>query len=646
MKIGVIYYPEQWDRSLWEADADLMQKTGVKLVRMAEFAWGNLEPEEGVFTFDWLDEAVDIMASRGMEVVLCTPTHSPPLWLFEKYPDAMMITKEGMRAQLGTRGKRCVNNEAIRFYSQRIIEKMTQHYANNKAVVAWQIDNETSAQDCTCETCREKFRGWLKNKYGTLEAVNRAFKPVWSLQYTSWDQITPPLGDYPNCNYNPAYILDYNRFTSDNVIDFINWQADIIRRNCPGIPVTHNVWFCPRLPNWYKEFSDLDFISYDNYPSTNLPSDPEICYSHAFHLDFMRGVKRAPFWVMEQLGGFGGGWGAPMSRSPRPGMIKGYALQAFAHGADTVVFFRWRTCISGLETYWHGLLDHSNVPERRFAEFADVCKIAESLQNVQGADNKSDVAILASFDNEYAFGNQVLTDGYYYFEQLQRLHAAFVALGLNVDIIGEHECLDDYRIVCAPEMYITDMAVVKRLHNFASQGGTVIMTTRSGVRDENNNAIMSSLPTVYRDMVGAYVKEYDPLGKAEVQVKFTDETIVLGKQWCDILETEGAEVVATYNSEFYNGKPVITRNSFGKGTVYYIAAVGEQKLYNKLVCEAVIEADIPFIPDLPSHVEVSTRTGNGQTTRFIFNNSAEKKTFSIDGKEISLSPFEMIIDCI
>lgn len=642
MIIGIDYYPEQCDRSLWEADADLMQKTGVKLVRMAEFAWSSMEPREGQFTFDWLDEAVDLMTSRGMEVVLCTPTHNPPLWLFEKHPDAMMIEKDGNRVRLGTRGRRCVNHEAIRFYSKRIIEKMTQHYAKNKAVVAWQIDNETSAQACCCETCSAKFREWLKNKYGTLDALNRAYKPTWSLEYTSWEQITPPMGNFPDCQYNPAYMLDYQRFTSDNVISFVHWQADIIRRNCPGVPVTHNMWFCPRLPNWYKEFASLDFMAYDNYPVTKLPKDPETCYTHAFHLDLVRGVKRAPFWVMEQLGGFGGGWG-PMDRGPEPGMIRGYALQAFAHGADTVVFFRWRTCISGCEMYWHGLIDHSNVPGRRFAEFADVCKMADSLQYVQGAENKADVAILFSFDNEYAFRIQPMKE-YYYFEQIQRLHRALTALGLNVDIIGEHESFDSYRIVCAPEMYVTDMDVVKRLHDFAEQGGTVVMTPRSGVKDENNNAIMAQLPTVYRDMVGAHVEEYSAIGGDSVQVKFADGTIVKGKQWCDILETDGAEVMAAYDSEYFSGTPAITRNAYGKGTVYYIATVGEQALYDKLIRSAVTEAGLSFIPDLPPRVEVTTRTGNGQTTRFVFNNDEVEQVVHLDGKTISLAPFEMHID--
>ena len=220
------------------------------------------------------------------------------------------------------------------------------------------------------------------------------------------------------------------------------------------------------------------------------------------------------------------------------------------------------------------------------------------------------------------------------------------ALGLNVDIIGEHESFDGYRVVCAPEMYVTNMDVVKRLHDFAAQGGTVVMTPRSGVKDENNNAIMAQLPTVYRDMVGAHVEEYNAIGTDSVQVKFADGTVVMGKQWCDILESDGAEVLASYDSEYFRGTPAITRNIYGKGTVYYIATVGNQALYNKLIRRVVTEAGLSFLPDLPPRVEVTTRTGNGQTTRFIFNNSDVNQIVRIDGKTIALSPFEMHIDRI
>ena len=642
MRIGVDYYPEHWDKSLWQQDADLMQKTGVQLVRLAEFAWCRMEPQEGMFDFSWLDEAVNIFARRGISVVLCTPTCCPPLWLYEKYPSAVQTGRDGRKIATGVRGHRCMNAPDFLRLAGRMIDRMTSHYAGNPAVVAWQIDNELEANFCFCSHCIGKYRAWLQDKYGTLGAMNKAYgNVVWSGEYSSWEQVQPPFGSYSQAWLNPAFMLDFNRYASQSTISYSNWQAAIIRRNCPGIPVTTNTWFCENMPDFYEMFSNLNFLSYDNYPTTSSPDDPETLYSHAFHLDLMRGVKRQPFWIMEQLSGCMGCW-MPMGRMPEPGMIKGYALQAFAHGADTVVFFRWRTAAIGAEMHWHGLIDHSNLPGRRFQEFAELCKLAQSMKGVQGAANKADVAILLSFENEYAFKLQPQTQGYYYLEQLQRLHAAFTRMGLNVDIIGQHESLEGYSIVCAPEMYVTSHAVSDRLHTFSANGGIVIMTTRSGVKDANNNCIMAPLPTVYRDMVGAYVTEYNPIGSDAVDIHFTDGTLCKAKQWCDVLQLETAEAIASYSGEYFTGTPAIVRNSYGKGTVYYIATVGQQSLYNHLIRLALKQTGIPFA-ELPPRVEMTTRTAANAQYRFLFNNSDQPQQFCLGDERIALAPFEMKI---
>ena len=641
MKNGVVYYPEHWDRELWEKDADLMKETGVKIVRLAEFAWCRMEPEDGVFDFTWLDEAVKIFADRDIEVVLCTPTSCPPLWLYEKHPETIMVGEDGHTIATGIRGHRCVGNPTMLAYTRRIVEEMARHYAGNPAITAWQIDNELEAYFCFCEHCNEQFRQWLREKYGTLEAVNKAYgNIVWSGEYSAWSQIQPPYGDKPHAWLNSAMMLDYCRFASDKVIAYSNLQKDILRKYFPDTPITTNTWFCEHMPDFYQMFEELDFLSYDNYPTTKIPKDSEELYTHAFHLDLMRGVKRKPFWIMEQLSGAMGCW-MPMQRMPEPGMIKGYALQAFAHGADTVLQFRWRTANIGAEMHWHGLIDHSNVPGRRFAEFADLCKTGQQLSFAEGMDIKSDVAILFSFENEYAFKLQPQTADYYYLEQLQRMHLSLTKLGLNVDIIGQHEDLSGYRVVIAPEMYVKNDKTVENLHAFARQGGTVILTTRSGVKDENNNAVMAQLPTAYADMAGVHVEEYDPIGSDTVQVAFGDGTVHQGKQWCDILCSDGAEVIARYGSEFFAGAPAITRNAYGKGRVWYIGTVGTQTLYDQLLACVAGQEALPVIPGLPERVEVTTRTGSGRKVYFLFNNDDQAKEFTFAGENMQLAPFEM-----
>ena len=646
MKIGVDYYPEHWEKSLWVQDADLMQKTGVKLVRMGEFGWSRFEPAEGIYDFTWLDESIQLFSERGIDVVLCTPTNCPPLWLYNKYPDAVQTGRDGHKIATGIRGHRCYNHPDFIRHSKLIIDKMTKRYANNPSVIAWQIDNELEANFCHCEICISKFREWLREKYGSIAEINNAYgNNVWSGEYSDWDEIKPAFGSNPYAWFHPSLMLDFNRYASDSMIHYVEMQIEAIRINCPDTMITTNTWFCENMADFYKTFKKLDFVSYDNYPVTKIPEDPEDYYTHAFHLDLMRGIKRDNFWIMEQLSGGMGCW-MPMKHMPQPGMLKGYSLQALAHGADTILHFRWRTAVSGAEMFWHGLLDHSNVPGRRFFEFKQLCEIANELDDIEGTKINSKIAILYSSDNEYAFKIQPQTQGMYYMEQLKLFHAAFSKYGLNVDIIGQHESLQEYQIVVAPQMYITDEAVVKRLYDFAKSGGTVILTNRSGVKDEINKCIMSPLPTVYRELVGAYAEEYNPIGEDTVSLKFDDGTHCKGRQWCDILIAENAKTIVRYDSNYYKGKAAVTENKYGNGYAYYVGTVSEKKFYDKLIKDILIKTNIEFIDGLPENVEITTREGDGKKIQFVFNNTDHIQEFNLLGEAVCLSPFEMKINYI
>lgn len=657
MKIGVDYYPEHWDRSMWEQDADRMKEAGVTIVRMAEFAWSRLEPKEGEYCFEWLDEAITLFAERGIEVFLGTPTCTPPLWLFEKYPEVIQTDMSGQRIPIGIRGHRCLNSPLYREKCTEIITHMVSRYAENPWVIGYQIDNELEANYCGCSVCEEKFRAFVKKKYGTIESANAAYgNDVWSGEYSDFSQVKPPFGTHQTW-LNPSYMLDFNRFASQSTVDYVLFQRELIHRLDKNALITTNNWLCENMPDFYDVFEKLDFVSYDNYPPVVLPEDKEELYSHAFHLDLMRGIKQKNFWIMEQLSGSLGSW-MPMQPALQPGMLKGYSLQAIAHGADAVLHFRWRTAVSGAEMFWHGLIDHSNVPGRRYLEFYDLCKTVNELKDLEKSVVKNKIAILYSSEQEYGFKIQPQVEGMHYFTQLKAYHDAFTALGLGVDIINWKSDLKAYDVVVAPTLYITDDKVTENLKGFVSEGGTLIMTNRSGVKDCNNKCIMSPLPTVFAEMTGAVVKEYDPVGLREQHIYIDEE---MWKEsgtetyqcslWCDMLELHGAKPLAYYSDNFYKRTPAITVNRYGNGTVYYNGTVLERLGMISFVKQAVLSAGMNYAEGLPLGIERTIRRNDAASFEFLFNNTADKKEFTWHDKNAEgvferrtvLQPFEMKI---
>ena len=655
LKIGVDYYPEHWDKSLWKNDVRLMKEAGVNIVRMAEFAWSRLEPSEGVYSFGWLDEVISLFEEAGIEVFLCTPTSTPPQWLFEKYPEVIQSDRNKNRIPTGIRGHRCLNSPVYRKLAEKIIIKMVERYKDKKCVTGYQIDNELEANHCFCPVCEEKFRKWVISKYGTTDKLNKAYgNNVWSGEFSSFSQVKPPYGGHQQW-LNPSHTLDFCRFASDSTADYVEFQYNLVKSIDKNALVTTNCWLCENMPDFYKLFQKLDFVSYDNYPSLKLPEDKETLYSHSFHLDLMRGIKKKNFWIMEQLSGATGGW-APMAQTPRPGMLRGYAMQAVAHGADAVLHFRWRSAISGAEMFWHGIIDHSNVPGRRFEEFKQLCADIAKYSSIAGSQAKNRIALLYSSEHEYALKLQPQTEGMYYFGQLKSLHDAFSSIGLGVDIISEKEDLSAYKIIAAPTLFITNHEVAESLYKAARNGAAVIITNRTGVKDEYNKCVMQQLPSVYSELAGVHVAEYDPAGSSKLKLDIINKEwkqrynkqynpSPYCTQWCDLLECTSAAPLAVYGGEFYKGIAAVTHNKYGKGNVYYIGTVMDRQSYIALAKVIAGEAGIQYIDKLPPGIEITQRysTDGSKKWQFIFNNTTSRKEIFINGKNMEIEAFGMEI---
>jgi beta-galactosidase len=572
IQIGIDYYPEQWDRSMWEPDIAKMAEMGVDVVRVAEFAWGVLEPEDGRFEFGWLDDAVDLIASHGMRVILGTPTNCAPRWMYVDHPDTVQWDRDGRPTNLGIRGHRCQESATFRDYASRIIREMCKRYAGRPEIAAWQIDNEIEINHCTCPTCTAAFKAWVKARYGTLDAVNAAWgTEVWSGQLTDWGQLTPPLmrqgeGFQPDW-YNPAYYLDYERFCASSTAGYVRFQTDIIREYDPDATITTNTCFGgDMMPGFHEECASLDVASYDNYPPVTFSADEP--HSNAFGLDFVRGFKRRDFWIMEELGGQMGCWG-PISPALAPNMLEGYSLQAVAHGADLLSFFRWRTASTGAEMFCHGLLDHANIPNSRTRALESLVARLKTMPGLDDTEPVSKVAMLYGADQEFSFRDQRQSDGFAYWDQLRLFHDACMNLGVGVDVIEQSSDLAGYEVVIVPSMIVCDPEVVSHLEAAAKAGATVVVTCRSGVKDMNGNCVVGRpLPGLLADMCGCHVLEYDPIGRARRQVRTVHDTTLAVTSWCDLVECDTAGVWASYEDRPYDGIPAITCNAYGKGFVY------------------------------------------------------------------------------
>lgn len=629
---GVDYYPEHWPKERWAKDAAMMREMGISIVRMAEFSWAKWEPREGEFHFEDLDEAIEVLAREGIDCILGTPSAAPPAWIIRRDPEIEPMDARGLRRHFGGRHHDCQSNPVYRAHIRRFVTAFAAHYAKNVHVVGFQVDNElgnSHADLCYCPSCTARFQQWLKEKYGDIDALNRCWGTAfWSQQYDDFSQIDAPR--QTASGYNPSQMLDWKCFCSDLVCDFHKWQADILRAAAPDKFITHNLMGFTEKVSYYDLGKQLDFASHDQYPGGHFRPrlDVPIADTLASELDFIRSLKNRPFWIMEQQSGITG-WDT-LGRTPRPGQIALWATQCIAHGADTVCFFRWRSCTFGTEQYWHGILPHNGEPGRYYREIKDFMhQTAPVLAELQGAMPKNEAGILFSYRQEYAIDIQPHHPQLRYLDHMKTYYSSLYRRNIGADFLPEDADFSPYRVLIAPLQFLMTKALSDKLHAYVEAGGTLVLDMRAGIKDEHDLAFDEGpLPGMLADLVGARLTEYDCLREMDGLVRWD------GKEypchlWSDIMELTAGEAVAVYAKEFYAGTPAVVRNTYGKGTVYYIGTQMGQALADRFIEELIVSGALHASPAMPEGVELANREKDGKCWHFLLNHTSEPKKITI-----------------
>lgn len=620
---GGDYNPNQWPREVWNEDMRLFKKAGINSATVNVFSWAKLQPNEETYDFSELDDVIDMLGKENLDIVLATSTAAMPAWLAKKYPEVTRVDFEGRRHKFGQRHNHCPNSPVWRRYARQLASELAKRYGKNPHVTCWHINNEYNT-GCYCENCEKAFRVWLRKKYGSLEALNAAWNTeFWGHTFYDWDEIVAPnsLADGMGFGWTrktafAGISLDYDRFLSDSLLENYKMERDAIREHDPDTPITTNLMGTYKGLDYFKWAKEMDIVSWDNYPAYNTPWS-ETAMRH----DLMRGLKNQPFMLMEQTPSQQN-WQAYNSLK-RPGQMRAQSYQTIAHGADTIQFFQLRRSKGACEKFHGAVISHSGSEETRvFQECSQLgAELAALGSQLLGADNPAQVGILFDWDNywalEYTSGPSVDLK---YCNQIHQYYRYFYNRHIPVDMVPMDGDFSRYKAIVAPVLYMVKEGVAEALTAFVEAGGTLITGFMSGIVDQSDNVHLGGYPGPLRKLCGVWAEEIDALAPEQSNtLKFMDGSQSKCGLLCDILHLEGAQALAVYGEDFYAGAPAVTKNAYGKGTVYYVGTQPEAQGLDKILDSLTGQGEIhPLIPDR-TQLEVTRRVKDGTEFWFILN---------------------------
>lgn len=582
---GVDYYPEQWGMDKVDEDLDNIAELGANLIRIGDFAWDLMEKEEGNYDFSFFDEVIARAKQRGLKVMMCVPTATMPAWLYEKYPEVMNVDEKGYPQPFGARRGCCYGNDVYIAKAVSLSEKLAEHYRDEEAIVAWQVDNEIGHEGsdvCFCESCQKKFRTYLKKKYIDIAELNSRWgTSFWSQTYQKFEQIPLPRPAFTP--HNPSLRLEYARFRNEVTSDYIRALAEGIRRFDKVHPVSHdfeggiiNKMFSP-----FDAAKSLDFVSYNNYPVWGGQKAPLSESDLSFSLSFARGFSSKKFWVTESIMGQQGH--NDIGYAPKPLEAKKWALDSLDHGVESLIFFRYRGFIKGAEQFCFGILDADNVKRRKWFETKSFFEEAKKKEAVFP---QSEVCIVYDYDSKSSMAIQRQSDVFSYEKECQKFYRQFYERGISCDVIDSSADFMKYRAVILPYMIIMKEDFKTRLREYVAKGGIVVLSARSAWKDEDNNLVFGKrMPVDLQDLCGCVIEEHESLLQGESCLCEYEGNEYRGFVFEELLKLEGGKQMVSWKQNPYGDYAAAVANEYGLGKCCYLGSSFEDELLTKLFDE-------------------------------------------------------------
>jgi beta-galactosidase len=618
-----------------------MRDAGINLCRIGEFAWSRLEPRQNEFTLDWLHQTLDILAEHGIDVMMCTPTPTPPAWLTRAYPDTVMANARGQRAHHGARRHYCPSSRTYREHTRRIVTKLVTDLKSHRNIVAWQLDNEFGPEYgwCHCDNCQEGFRAWLKARYETLDRLNEAWKTgFWSTDYTDWAQIRLAEDDY--LPIYPSRRMDSRRFWSDTINAYAAYQYDLVRSIDPDITITTNgMGPIYTFFDYFKLFDKMDVACDDLY----FDYATQDC--NALTMNVYRSFKPGkPFWIAET-----GSGALDHNRPPLPDQFRAWAYSSWAHGGDAHIVFRWRTCLSGQEQELQGILEHNGRPRHRYRTvqktFNEIRQVRQQLGEMPLP--KADVAFIVDFNTLWGYESARVGAEVGANQQMMTLHKQLYARNVLADFIPPTRDFQQYRLIILANLMMIDAAFAERLKAFVRGGGIVLAIGQIGMRDFNDNYLAETAPQHLHDLLGitieggmyltSFVGPDEALARPvrhsrPVELPMSgaigDAQIRgIARAWAADCDVQDATILLRFDTDTYAGQAALTEKPTGNGKAIYLATTHpDDALLGRLIEYALAAAQVPLGPAAPLYVEVVRRGA----VSFCINHTAEPQQVQLD----------------